>query len=63
MQLGRAVFASAVAADIVKALQRNRSRVVPGRIGKFLLSTLMTAPRSLRVRIMQGIMRSMTPHV
>ncbi|MBY0507293.1 MAG: SDR family NAD(P)-dependent oxidoreductase [Bryobacteraceae bacterium] len=60
MNLGQADTAAAVAEDIVTAIMAGHSRVVPGRTGKILLYSLMTAPRFLRVRIMKAIMRSMT---
>jgi hypothetical protein len=37
--------------------------VVPGRVGKLLTYSLMTAPRALRVRIMAKIMGGMTAHL
>lgn len=51
--------AAHVARDIVAALGR-KSFAVPGPRGKLLHAALMTAPRPLRTRIMQGIMRNMT---
>lgn len=60
MHLGQADSAAEVADNVVAALAAGRTRVVPGRIGKLLVYSLMTAPRGLRVRIMQQIMGSMT---
>ncbi|BDC51556.1 short-chain dehydrogenase [Bryobacterales bacterium F-183] len=62
MDLGNtADTAEQVAKDIVDAIFRPRATtVVPGRMGKILLYALSTAPRFLRVRIMKGIMASMT---
>lgn len=60
MRLGAADSAAEVAGDVMAALASGRSRVVPGRTGKLLLYSLMTAPRRLRIRIMERIMGSMT---
>jgi uncharacterized protein len=51
--------AARIARDILDALGA-KSNVVPGRTGKLLTAALSTAPRSLRVKIMQSIMRGMT---
>lgn len=51
--------AARIAQDTLNALGK-RSTVVPGVKGKLLTAALSTAPRSLRVRIMEGIMRGMT---
>ncbi|MBY0372709.1 MAG: SDR family oxidoreductase [Bryobacteraceae bacterium] len=59
MKMGRAEKAEDVAAATLATLGRKR-RVTPGVLSKFLLGSLMTAPRSLRVQIMKAIMRSMT---
>lgn len=50
---------AAVAAEIVRALGKS-SWVTPGGRGKFLTAVLSTAPRFLRVKIMKGVMKSMT---
>jgi short-subunit dehydrogenase len=59
LTMGRAERAEDVARETLAALGR-KSRVTPGMHSKLLLWTLMTAPRSLRVRIMKAIMQSMT---
>lgn len=59
MQLGKAESAEDVARATLQALGRRRS-VTPGFLSKFLLGSLMTAPRTLRIQIMKAIMRSMT---
>lgn len=61
MNMGATDGAERVADDIVAALIARRTRVVPGRVGKLLFYSLMTAPRRLRVLIMQQIMSGMTP--
>lgn len=60
MKLGQADSAAQVADGIVAALSAGKSRVVPGRVGKFLLYSLMTVPRFVRIRIMKSVMGSMT---
>lgn len=59
MTLGQAESPATVAQATLAALGR-RSSVTPGFLSKFLLSSLSTAPRPLRVQIMKAIMRSMT---
>lgn len=59
MNFGKAEKAEDVATATLAALGRKTS-VTPGLLSKFLLGSLMTAPRSLRVQIMKSIMRSMT---
>lgn len=59
MHMPDAEPASRIAHDTFRALGR-RSTVVPGRQGKLLTAALSTAPRFLRVRIMEAIMRGMT---
>lgn len=59
MNLGKAERAEEVASATLAALGRQRS-VTPGWLSKFLLGSLMTAPRPVRVQIMKAIMRSMT---
>lgn len=59
MKLSLAQQARDVSRQTVEALGR-RGNVTPGWRSKFLVGSLMTAPRSLRVPIMKAIMRSMT---
>jgi uncharacterized protein len=59
MTLGKAETAADVARGTLAALG-HKTRVTPGNLSKLLLWSLMTAPRSLRVRIMKAIMGSMT---
>jgi short-subunit dehydrogenase len=59
MRFGKAVPASDVARETLDALGRRR-QTVPGGLSKLLYASLMTAPRSLRVRIMKRVMASMT---
>ncbi len=59
MNFGKAEKAEDVAIATLAALGQKRS-VTPGLLSKFLLGSLMTAPRSMRVQIMKAIMRSMT---
>jgi short-subunit dehydrogenase len=61
MQMGAAEKPSTVARATVSALGR-RMTVTPGLLSKFLTYSLMTAPRSLRTRIMGSIMGGMTKH-
>jgi uncharacterized protein len=49
-----------VARAILEALAKRRAQVVPGGFAKFLYASLMTAPRFARVKIMKGVMKSMT---
>lgn len=51
--------ASRIAQDTLNALGK-RATVVPGIKGRLLTAALSTAPRALRVRIMEGIMSGMT---
>ncbi len=60
MTIADADTAERVSQGIVQALLRGRTRVTPGRKGKLLVYSLLTAPRRLRTRIMAGIMRGMT---
>ena len=46
---------------ILRALGR-RSTVLPGFLSKFLIYSLKTVPRALKVKIMQQVMKSMTRH-
>jgi uncharacterized protein len=59
MEFSKAQRAEDVASATLAALGR-RTSVTPGLLSKFLLGSLMTAPRFLRVQIMKAIMRSMT---
>lgn len=61
MRMGSAEQPAAVAPAILAALGRS-SHVTPGTLSKVLTYALSTAPRSLRVRIMQQIMGSFTQH-
>jgi uncharacterized protein len=58
MTMGKADMPSAVAAQTLNALGRSMT-VRPGTMSKILGYSLSTAPRGLRVRIMQGIMGGM----
>jgi uncharacterized protein len=51
--------ADVVARQTIEALGRRRL-VVPGNFAKFLHLSLSTAPRFLRVKIMNGVMKSMS---
>ncbi len=59
MKLNNPEPASRIARDILNALGKT-SNVVPGIQGKLLTAALSTAPRHLRVKIMQAIMQGMT---
>lgn len=59
MALGMGDNPAVVARDTINALGRQMT-ATPGWVGKFLTWSLMTAPRGLRVRIMEGIMAGMT---
>lgn len=59
MTMGAAETPETVARATLAALGR-RMTVTPGKLSKFLTWSLMTAPRSLRVRIMGKIMGGMT---
>lgn len=59
MKFGGASSAEEVARETISALGR-KSRVVPGWRSKMLFGSLMTAPRTVRVRIMKAVMKSMT---
>jgi short-subunit dehydrogenase len=61
MQMGAAETPETVARATVGALGRTMT-VTPGLLSKVLTWSLATAPRSLRVRIMAGIMGGMTRH-
>lgn len=62
MKMGAAEKPETVARATVNALGKKMT-VTPGSLSKFLTWSLMTAPRSLRVRIMGKIMGSMTRHL
>jgi short-subunit dehydrogenase len=61
MKLGTALQPQDVARPILAALGR-RSTVLPGFLSKLLIYSLMPLPRSMRVRIMGGVMADMTKH-
>lgn len=61
MKMGSAASAESVAKAIVNALGR-QSVVVPGFLSKVLLYSLKTAPRFIKVRIMQAVMSGFTRH-
>jgi len=58
MKMGAADTPATVARDTVAVLGRKMT-VTPGALGKFLTWSLMTAPRSLRTRLMGKIMGGM----
>ena len=62
MRMGAAASPETVARATVAALGKKMT-VTPGALSKFLTWSLMTAPRSLRVRIMGQIMGGMTKHL
>jgi len=62
MTMGGADTPSQVARGTLKALGR-RMTVTPGPMSKFLTTSLMMAPRRLRVRIMGMIMKGMTREI
>ena len=61
MRMGTAETAASVAKASLRALGRSAT-VIPGALSKFLSYSLLPLPRSLRVRILAGIMGSMTRH-
>jgi short-subunit dehydrogenase len=61
MQMSMSLKPSDVGIPILRALGRT-STVLPGFLSKLLVYSLRTAPRSLKVRIMQLIMGGMTEH-
>lgn len=61
MQMSMSLQPSDVGTPILKALGRT-STVLPGFLSKLLVYSLRTAPRPLKVRIMQLIMGGMTEH-
>lgn len=62
MVMGAAATPETVARATLAALGRSMT-VTPGALSKLLTWSLMTAPRSLRVRIMARIMGGMTAHL
>jgi hypothetical protein len=62
MKMGAAETPETVARATLNALGKKMT-VTPGALSKFLTWSLMTAPRSLRVRIMGRIMGGMTKHL
>jgi short-subunit dehydrogenase len=61
MQMGTALHPEEVAESILKALGKGNS-VLPGLLSKVLVNSLRTAPRFLRIKIMETIMRGFTKH-
>lgn len=61
MKMGKALSAGEVAEGTLKALGR-KSTVLPGFLSKLLTYSLVPLPRWARVRIMGGVMKSMTKH-
>jgi short-subunit dehydrogenase len=61
MRMNGAMRPEQVAAPILYALGRS-SGVVPGPLSKLLVYALRTAPRFLKIRIMQGVMAGFTKH-
>lgn len=61
MRLGMALQPSVVAEATLRALGR-RSTVLPGGLSKLLVYSMVLLPRWVRVRIMGGVMASMTMH-
>jgi hypothetical protein len=61
MKMGKALSAGEVAQATLAALGR-KSMVLPGFLSKLLTYSLVPLPRWARVRIMGGVMKSMTQH-
>jgi uncharacterized protein len=61
MKMGAGLQPQEIAEPILAALGR-RSTVLPGLLSKLLTYSLMPLPRWARVRIMGGVMKSMTKH-
>ena len=61
MQMDMSLTPEQVAAPILQALGR-KVTVLPGGLTKLLVYGLRTAPRNLKVRIMEKIMGGMTQH-
>lgn len=61
MQMDNALSPKTVARATVKALGR-KSTVLPGGLSKLLRYSLAMLPRSMRVRVIGGVMKGMTQH-
>lgn len=61
MKMSMALTPADVGVPILQALGR-KTTVFPGFLTKLLVYSLRTAPRSLKVRIMQAVMGGMTEH-
>jgi uncharacterized protein len=61
MKMGKVLSAGEVAQGTLNALGR-KSTVLPGFLSKLLTYSLVPLPRWARVRIMGGVMKSMTKH-
>ncbi len=61
MQMGNALKPEDVGIPILKALGRKHT-VFPGRLTKLLIYSLRTAPRFLKIQIMNQVMGGMTKH-
>ena len=61
MRMGKADAPATVARVSLQALG-TKATVIPGALGKFLSYSLLSLPRFLRVRILTGVMASMTQH-
>lgn len=61
MRMGKAISPHRLSAPILKAIGR-QTNVIPGMLSKLLVYSLRTAPRSLKIRIMEKIMGSFTSH-
>ncbi|OSZ78064.1 short-chain dehydrogenase [Chitinophagaceae bacterium IBVUCB1] len=61
MQMNMSLTPSQIGIPILNALGR-RSIVLPGLLSKLLTYALRTVPRSVKVKLMQGIMGGMTKH-
>ena len=61
MRMGKADPPSTVAKQSLQALGR-KATVIPGAFGKFLTYSLLSLPRTVRVRILAGVMGGMTRH-
>ncbi|HVO62903.1 MAG TPA: SDR family NAD(P)-dependent oxidoreductase [Terriglobales bacterium] len=61
MRMGKADAPATVARASLQALG-TKATVIPGALGKFLSYSLLSLPRFLRVRILTGVIASMTQH-
>lgn len=61
MRMGKADTPATVAKASLQALGK-KATVIPGTLGKFLSYSVLSLPRFLRVRILTGVMQSMTKH-